>query len=211
MVSINKRELEEMKDERYRGRLINCLSGIKTAVLIGTINHDNQTNLAVFSSLVHLGANPALMGLIVRPDISPRHTLENIIEQGEWSCNILSSHYKVAIHHTSARFSREQSEFSHCGLSEEFIEDVKSPFVKEAQIKWKMSLVRIVDIPENGTKLIIGSVSNIFIPDALLSEDGFIDVAKIDPCLVTGLDCYHQVNQGQRFTYAKPDHLPKPL
>ncbi|MGO3346471.1 MAG: hypothetical protein ACTIM4_14665 [Marinomonas sp.] len=51
--------LSEMTS-RYRTQLINSLSGFKSANLIGTCNAQGQTNLAIFSSVFHLGASPAL-------------------------------------------------------------------------------------------------------------------------------------------------------
>ncbi len=200
-----------MEDDRYRARLINCLSGVKTACLIGTVDNEGATNLAVFSSLFHLGANPALMGLIFRPHVTPRHTLENFKETGFATINLLSSSYQENIHHTSARFSKDQSEFDRCGFTPEFLNEGVAPFVKEAQVKWSLSFVRQVDIPENGTHMVIGAVEDVFIPQNILKEDGFLDLAAIDPCLVTGLDCYHQVKSGTRYAYAKPDHKPQAL
>jgi hypothetical protein len=63
----------------YRAAFVNSLSGFKSASLIGTIDKNKQTNLAVFSSVFHLGSNPALMGFINRPDSVDRHTLEKTI------------------------------------------------------------------------------------------------------------------------------------
>ena len=211
MIRITKKELEAMTDGRHRARLINCLSGVKTAILIGTVNKENQSNVAVFSSLFHLGANPALMGFIVRPDVSPRHTYQNILDRGEFTCNILGSKFQKSIHHTSARFSEDQSEFKCCGLEEEYIDGFVAPFVKESPLKWSMSLVRVVDIPENGTHMVIGAVEGIFMEKDVRASDGFLNLYEIDPCLVSGLDCYHQVKEGQRYSYAKADQVPVTL
>jgi flavin reductase (DIM6/NTAB) family NADH-FMN oxidoreductase RutF len=207
----SRHQLETMKDDRYRARLINCMSGVKTAFLVGTSDSQGQTNLAVFSNLFHLGANPALMGLIFRPHVTPRHTLENLKETGFLTVNLLASDYQQSIHHTSARFSKEQSEFEGCGLTSEFLGECPAPFVKEAKLKWSLSFVRQIDIPENGTHMIIGAVEDIFVPEDVIKEDGFLDLASLDPCLVTGLDCYHQVTPGVRYSYAKPDHKPQIL
>ena len=54
-------------DARYRAQLVNSLSGFKSANLIGTRNKQNHNNLAIFSSVVHLGSSPALVGFITRP------------------------------------------------------------------------------------------------------------------------------------------------
>ena len=47
-----------------RFNIINSITGIKPANLIGTISADGKTNLAIFSSDIHLGSNPALIGFI---------------------------------------------------------------------------------------------------------------------------------------------------
>jgi flavin reductase (DIM6/NTAB) family NADH-FMN oxidoreductase RutF len=209
--ALSKQELEEMSDDRYRARLINCLSGIKTAVLVGSVSGEGQTNLAVFSSLFHLGANPALMGLIFRPHVTERHTLENIQNIGHFTINILPSEFSKNVHHTSARFTKEQSEFATCGFNELWRPDIRVPFVKEAPISWHLSYVRTYDIPENGTHMVIGAVENIFVPESILKDDGFLDIESVDPCLVSGLDCYHQVKGKRRYSYAKPDHGPNEI
>ena len=46
----------------FRLNLINSITGIKPANLIGTKSKDNLENLAIFSSVVHLGSNHALLG-----------------------------------------------------------------------------------------------------------------------------------------------------
>ena len=70
------KNLERVK----RLNLINSITGIKPANLIGTISSKQETNLAIFSSVMHLGSDPALLGFILRPaqDV-PRHTFENIM------------------------------------------------------------------------------------------------------------------------------------
>jgi flavin reductase (DIM6/NTAB) family NADH-FMN oxidoreductase RutF len=67
-------------EKRYRAAFINSLGGFKSVCLIGTINNIKQSNLAIFNSIVHIGANPPLIGFVVRPDSVERHTLENILE-----------------------------------------------------------------------------------------------------------------------------------
>lgn len=47
---------------------------------MGTVNKIGHTNLAIFNSVIHIGANPPLMGFISRPNSGERHTLENIQE-----------------------------------------------------------------------------------------------------------------------------------
>ncbi len=46
-------------DRFTRANFINSLSGFKSLSLIGTVNGNGVSNLAVFSNIVHLGADPA--------------------------------------------------------------------------------------------------------------------------------------------------------
>ena len=77
----------ENLDSRYRAHFINSLSGFKSANLIGTQDNQGHTNLAIVSSVFHLGAHPPLVGMIIRPHSVPRHTLENILETGFYTIN----------------------------------------------------------------------------------------------------------------------------
>ena len=67
-------------DRFTRANILNSLSGFKSASLIGTVNKNGQANLAIFSNLVHIGADPALVGFINRPLDAAPHTLSNIQE-----------------------------------------------------------------------------------------------------------------------------------
>ena len=52
--------IEEL-ERFYRANLVNSVSGYKPANLIGTVSDSGVTNVAIFSSVVHLGADPALL------------------------------------------------------------------------------------------------------------------------------------------------------
>ena len=64
----------------FRLNLINSCTGYKSANLLGTISKEKIENLAVFSSITHLGSNPSMLGFVVRPTIVPRDTYRNIID-----------------------------------------------------------------------------------------------------------------------------------
>ncbi len=82
MKHFTRNDLDELQ-RRKRANLINSITGYKPANLIGTIDENGRTNLAIFSSCVHLGANPPLIGFIMRPigDVT-RHTYSNIKSNG---------------------------------------------------------------------------------------------------------------------------------
>ena len=49
-----------------RINLMNSITGIKPVLLIGTKGVDNISNLAIFSSIVHISSNPALFGFFLK-------------------------------------------------------------------------------------------------------------------------------------------------
>ncbi len=192
-------------ETRRRASFINSLGGFKSVVLIGTKNNEGQENLAIFNSLIHIGANPALCAFIVRPDVSERHTLENIIETGFYTINhINESIYKKA-HQASARYPRDLSEFEATGLSSVYKNNFFAPFVAESKVQIACDFVERINIELNGTSLIIGKIINVEVPENCIESDGFIDIEKAGTVTVSGLDAYHTTQKLARLSYAKPD------
>lgn len=196
-------------DKFFRRNLINCLSGFKSVNLVGTVNKENITNLAIFSQIFHLGATPALMGMIVRPDIVPRHTLQNILETQYYTFNHIQEHFFEQAHQTSARY--QISEFDATELTTEYSETHAAPYVKEANIKIGLKLVEQQKLSVNDTLFVIGEVVEIIVADNFISKDGFIDLEKAGTITCSGLDSYHKTQKIARLSYAKPDKKPNKL
>jgi flavin reductase (DIM6/NTAB) family NADH-FMN oxidoreductase RutF len=200
-------------EQRYRGNLINCLSGFKPAVLVGTKSTEGQTNLAIFSNLLHLGANPALLGLLVRPAPAgtERHTWENIVATQHFTVNHVNEAIVPQAHQTSARYPRETSEFSATGLTPEWLADYPAPFVAEATVKLGLRLIDQHHFDINHTTLLIGEVQTIHLPSEILREDGSLDLTQEHAVAACGLDSYHTTGTGCRYRYAKPDAKPSKI
>lgn len=195
-------------EERYRAAFINSLSGFKSANLIGTIDQQGLTNLSIVSSAFHLGASPALMGLIIRPDRAARHTLDNLRETKVCTLNHVQEKIIMAAHQTSARYEKEQSEFHACGLTEEFQDNHQAPFVKESQVKMALELVREIELTENGAHMLILKIKDVYLPAECIEKNGAVDIERAGSTTVSGLDSYHQTSRVGRLSYAKVDKSP---
>ena len=58
--------------------MINSITGYKSANMIGSRSNSGNENLAIFSSVTHLGSNPPLfLSFTLRPNTVPRHTYKN--------------------------------------------------------------------------------------------------------------------------------------
>lgn len=192
---------------RHWLRMINSLSGFKSANLIGTISKSGKTNLSIVSSVFHLGANPPLMGLIQRPHSanSPRHTLMNIQETKFFTINMVSSKIYKQAHQTSARYPQEISEFQQCGLEEEYSNNFKAPYVKQSPLQIGLELKEVVDITHNNTHMVIAEIKEFHVNKNALQPDGYINIESLDAVCVSGLDHYHSTKSIARLNYAKPD------
>ena len=129
----SRKEIDEF-DKIYRINLINSCSGYKSANLISTKSNMGKTNVAVFSSVTHLGSSPPLLSFILRPTTVPRHTYSNIKETGLYTINHIHKDILKDAHHTSAKYDAETSEFEMTDLKEEYLNDFKVPFVKNAPV-----------------------------------------------------------------------------
>ena len=207
-MQITSEQIEQL-ETRYRANLINSLGGFKSVVLIGTHGANGIDTLAIFNSIFHLGANPALCGFIVRPDVSPRHTLQNILETKYFTVNHVNEKIYKNSHQTSARYDASISEFDEAKLTRQFIEGFSAPFVEESYLKFGCEFQQKIDIEINGTSMIIAKIVSIEYPKEALMEDGYIDLEIAGSLAGNGLDGYHITEEVGRLTYAKPNTWPK--
>lgn len=190
-------------EKEKRTTFVNSLNGFKTVGLIGTKNKAGQTNLAIFNSFVHIGANPPLIGFICRPSSVERHTLENILETGFFTINHINENIFNQAHQTSARYARNQSEFDETGLIEEYKNNFFSPFVKESNVQIGLEFIEKVEISINNTILIIGQIVDVYFPAEIFKTDGFLDLEATNSVISCGLDSYHKTKKLERLSYAK--------
>lgn len=189
---------------RARAHFMNCVTGFKSCNLIGTVSGDGITNLAIFSSVTHLGSNPPLLGFVLRPHTVMRNTFENLRETGFFTVNHVNEGIIKQAHQTSAKYPGGVSEFGETGLTEEYRDGFKAPFVAESMIKIGCRYVNEYFLEENQCRFIIGAMEHIYFPEESLSEDGFLNLEKAGTLSATGLDGYAVPKILDRFSYAEP-------
>ncbi len=192
-----------------RLNIINSITGIKPANLISTIDERNRHNLAIFSSVVHLGSNPALIGFILRPQEKiRRHTYENILENGYYTINHLPNHKTLEGHYTSAKFDKETSEYDVCHFTPEFQHDFPVPYVKESFLKMGLKHVESIPVKYNGTVMIVGKILQVYVAKSSLSEEGYINLEEAKSVGISGLNTYYDLKKIASYPYARPHELP---
>ena len=203
----NKQDISDW-DRVLRLKIINSVTGIKPANLIGTVGDNGITNLAIFSSVVHLGSRPALLGFVARPRTDAvGHTLDNIIETGHYTINHIHPEQTEQAQYTSAKFEASISEFDVCGFTEEYVDDFKAPFVQESQFKIGMQFVEAIDI-SNGTKLVIGEIEHLVLPDIDLNK-GDLDLEQSKTVGISGLNSYYELRKIEQHPFARVSEVPQ--
>lgn len=204
MSLVLERSAIDAMEKRSRANLINSLSGYKSANLLGSINARGQTNLALMSSVFHVGAHPPLLGLLIRPNSVPRHSLENLIEMGVFTLNVVTRDIYTQAHQTTARYAHDQSEFEAVGLDEEYTSLMKAPYVAQSPIKTGLSVLETQTLSFNNTVLVIAEIIELRIKPGIMAEDGQLDMNAANAVAVTGLDEYHSGSTLGRLAYPKP-------
>lgn len=190
------------QDRFYKVAFFNTLSGIRTPFMVGT--KGAVANIGLFNSIVHLGANPPLLGMVFRPATVPRHTLENILENGWYTLNSVTESLIEKAHQTSAKYEREASEFEAVGWKPHYEEDIPAPFVAESPLRMALQFVEKHHISANDTIFLVGEVKHIWIDEQAIDESGEILHDVLGTTLVSGLDAYYSRKKIGNQPYARP-------
>lgn len=204
MKHITRDDISQM-EKLERLNIVNSCTGYKSANLIATISKDGIPNVAVFSSITHLGSNPGLIGFIIRPTTVPRDTYKNLKEFGFFTVNHITSDMIADAHHTSANYEIGISEFDKTNLEEEYKNELKVPFVKGSPVQLYCKYMSEYYIKENDTIHIIASIEHIFYNENMGHKDGWLQLDKGNVVAINGLDGYCLPKLIDRFEYARPN------
>ncbi len=195
-------------DRKYKLNLINSISGIKPANLIGTISESGNENVAIFSSVVHIGSNPPQLGFIIRPqDDLPRDTFSNIKAIGFYTINHVVESAIEKAHYTSAKLPLGESEFERMKIESEFIDGFTAPFVKDSYTKLGMKYVESLPM-SNGCTFVIGEVVLLIVEDESVNNLGQLDLEHAKTAGVSGLNTYYKLSKIGNFPYVRNNEIP---
>lgn len=191
-------------ERNYRRNFFNSLGGYKSLNLLGTRSEKGKTNLGLFFSVMHVGSNPPLVGIVFRPPTIPRHTLDNIYDTGYFTINAVHESFLEEAHQASAKYEEGVSEFHELGLREAYNGNFIAPYVERSRIKMGLRFVEKHDILANGGVFVVGEVVECWVDGDALCKDGFIDHSEMDSLSVNGLDTYYRPEKFRKIPYARP-------
>lgn len=205
-------EAIDLMDKIPRLNLINSITGYKSANLLGSISKEDVLNVAIFSSITHLGSNPPLLGFMIRPVVNtPRDTYKNIKDHHYFTVNHITSAMIADAHHTSAPYGVEISEFDKTNLEAEFLDGQKVPFVKGSPVRLLCKYLNEYSIAENGCIHLIASIEKVYVEDELLQKENWVRLDLAEVVTINGLDGYAVPKIVDRFEYARPNQPTKSM
>jgi len=150
----------------------------------GTRSKDGINNLAPFSFYNAFSSTPPIVGFsaIPRLDGSNKDTLQNIIDTECFTLSTVSHKLVQQASKSAALLEPDEDEFDYAGLEPAEAQNINAPYVKDALLVFECTLNQIVSFGhhEGAGNLILGEIKFIAIDDSIYN-DGYVDIAKLDP------------------------------
>ncbi len=166
---------------------------------VSTLSADGRKNLAPFSFFTAGGANPphvVFSPMIRTRDGSPKDTLRNIRETGEFVVNIVTESLAEAMNLTAGEYDSSVDEFELAKLTAVPSVTVKPFRVGESPIHYECTLAHLIDLgsePGAGS-VVIGRVTHLHVADELLIGEDKIDIEKLHAIGRLAGSAYTRVN-----------------
>lgn len=165
---------------------------------ISTLSKEGVPNLAPYSFFNALSQSPPIVvfGSNGRHAHGAKDTARNILETGEFVCNMATFDLRFEVRATSEVEQPEVNEFERAGLEFEASSLVKPPRVKASPVHIECVLLKTVELPSEleDNLLIIGRVVGVDINDDCLT-DGRIDLSIIRPLARLGYGQFSTISE----------------
>lgn len=178
-----------------------CLGFInpRPIALVSTASAAGVLNLAPFSFYTMVSSNPpvVLFCPTQRRTRTPKDTLRNIRETGEFVIATVSAAIAEPMVKCAADLPPEASEFDFSGLTPTPATKVRPPLVRESPVNMECRLRQIVTTGDDvgGGNAVFGDILAIHVDDAILGADGLVDPHKLNTVGRLGGAWYANVTQ----------------
>lgn len=153
---------------------------------ISSIDLEGRPNLAPFSFFNVVCSNPPTLlfcPMIRGVDGSPKDTLNNVRQTGEFVVNIVTEDLLKAMNDTSIEAPSEFNEFEFAGLTLSPSVTVRPPRVLESPIHFECKVNQIVDINNapGGGSIVIGTITHIHAEERVMLGTDKINLTALQP------------------------------
>jgi flavin reductase (DIM6/NTAB) family NADH-FMN oxidoreductase RutF len=168
---------------------------------ITTKSRAGVVNLAPYSQFNNLGYDPpyVMFAANPRPDGSRKDSAANAVETGEFVCNMATRALHDQVDISSQMVDPEVDETVLAGLETLPSRLVAPPRIAASPVHLECLFHGSTVLPgytaEGTAEIVIGRVIGVHIKDEVLTEDGLIDVVKINPIARLGYFDYTSVTE----------------
>jgi flavin reductase (DIM6/NTAB) family NADH-FMN oxidoreductase RutF len=199
---------KEVSTAKFHGYMLGAVAP-RPIAFASTVDADGNVNLSPFSFFNCFSANPPIM--IFSParrvrDNTTKHTLENVLVNGEVVINIVDYNMVEQMSLASTEYDEGVDEFVKSGLTPLVSEMIKPPRVAEAPASFECKVIEVKPLGMEGGagNLIICEVLLMHIKEEILDLDGKIDPFKLDAVARMGGNWYARAQGDAIFEIPKP-------
>jgi flavin reductase (DIM6/NTAB) family NADH-FMN oxidoreductase RutF len=172
---------------------------------VSTLSRENAANLAPYSFFNAVASDPLTVMFAPgrRADGTPKDSLRNAQETGEFVVNLADETLAEALNHTSGAWPHGTDEFAEAGLESASSSLVRAPRVAAAPVALECRVLQLVPVSGSSSTLVLGQVLLIHVRIDLLGADGLLDAARYRPIARLGRDEYSTL--GRVFSLSRPE------
>ena len=154
---------------------------------LSSVSSSGVENIAPYSQWQNLTFDPPMVMFSANqyPDGRRKDTVINAEETGWFVWNMATYALREAVNLSAMALPPEESEFDRLNVTREYADNFRMPMVKESPIKFEcryLSTHRLKGNSPVGTiDIVFAQVEKIHIDDAVITPDGRIDIAAIQP------------------------------
>lgn len=179
---------------------------------ISSVSRSGVFNLAPYSFFNAVCYRPPTVmfaGGAGKSDDGNKDSVQNILATGEFVCNLATWDTRAQMNQSSASVEAEVDEIALTGLTPVDSRLVKAPRIAEAPVHLECKLIKTTSIPgwDKGDEytVVFGEVIGIHIDDAMITDGGLLDIAKMMPIGRLGYNDYTRVDMDSIFSMNRPE------
>lgn len=171
---------------------------------VSTVSPEGALNLAPYSFFNGVASDvPTVMfAAVAKADGSPKDSLRNARDTGEFVVNLADEALAEALNHTSGTWAHGVDEFSKAGLEAAPSSLVRPPRVAAAPVALECRVSQLVEVTGSSSVLVLGRVMMIHVRQALLGDDNLVVAERFRPLARLGRDEYTTL--GRVFSLGRP-------
>ena len=168
-------------DERTFFRLVLGLVVPRPIAWVSTVSKDGVLNAAPFSFFNAVNDYPPVFMVSVgdRDDGSPKDTIRNILDTGEFVINLVSEENADQMVRTAEELPPQVSEFETAGLSPEESKLVKAPRIKESKASFECKLYKYLKVYD--MHVVLGEALLLRVKEGITDPEGRVNFEAYKP------------------------------